>query len=416
MPATLTEASNMENKKSSFRWVVLSLLFFVLFFSVLSMNCIPPLFSEIQQQIPLTKAQMGTVMGMLALASLFFAPIGGALTDKIGCRWSLGGAALLIAGAGACRTFVGSVGELFVCMFFLGAGMAVCGPSIPKALGTWFPPQELAKANGICFSSMGIGGAIAMATAASFMSPAFGGWRGTVVVLGGLCLAMGILWMILYRDKTEGYVQGSKEQNVIGNFKKVLKVKDIWIISIYYGLNMVGLVSIITLLPLTLEENGVTRSGEMVSIMMGTTVVFNILGGVISDKVGKRKPFLILCAVIMGLCIPTFVVFKGAPLVITLIVAGAALGTIAPVMMAIPVELKQIGTALTGTAVGVIFMIGNTGGFFGPVVSGKLMDMTKSPLTGFLFMGVALIISAFVVIPLTETGKKRQSAKNLPST
>ena len=74
----------MEERMYPFRWVVLALLFLSLFAATISMQCMPPLFSEITQQIPLTKAQMGTIMGVITLASLFFAPIGGALSDKLG--------------------------------------------------------------------------------------------------------------------------------------------------------------------------------------------------------------------------------------------------------------------------------------------------------------------------------------------
>jgi cyanate permease len=398
----------MEGQTYPFRWVVLALMFLSLFAATIAMQCMPPLFSEITEQIPLTKAQMGTIMGVITLASLFFAPIGGALSDKLGARWAFGVAAIFVAVAGGCRYLAGSVTDLIICMFLIGAGMAMYAPNLPKALGNWFPKKDLAMANGISISGMGIGGAIAMATAKSVLSPSFGGWRGTMVVLGGLVLLVAILWMVIYRDSpVEGAAQ-QKKPNVFKNFKDVLKVKDIWLIAFYYGLNMVSLLAVITLLPITLEERGVAKSGEMVGIMMGATVVFNILGGMLSDRVGKRKPFLLICAVIFGLCVLGFANFTGTALLVVLIIAGAAMGTIAPVLMSVPVEMERIGTALAGSAVGFIFMLGNTGGFVGPVVAGRLMDMSDSSLPGFIFIAVALIVSAVFIIPMKETGRNRK--------
>jgi cyanate permease len=398
----------MEEQAYPFRWVVLALMFLSLFAATIAMQCMPPLFSEITEQIPLTKAQMGTIMGVITLASLFFAPIGGALSDKLGARWAFGIAAIIVALAGGYRYVAGSVTDLIICMFLIGAGMAMYAPNLPKALGNWFPKKDLAMANGISISGMGIGGAIAMATAKSVLSPSFGGWRGTMVALGGFVLLVSILWMVIYRDRpVEGAAQ-KKKPNVFKNFKDVLKVRDIWLISIYYGLNMVSLLAVITLLPITLEERGVAKSGEMVGIMMGATVVFNILGGVLSDRVGKRKPFLLICAVVFGLCVLGFANFTGNALLVVLIIAGAAMGTIAPVLMSVPVEMERIGTALAGSAVGFIFMLGNTGGFVGPVVAGKLMDMSDSSLPGFIFIAAALIVSAVFIIPMKETGRKRK--------
>jgi MFS family permease len=404
----------MEEQKYPFRWVVLALLFLSLFVATLSMQCMPPLFSEIVEQIPLTKAQMGTIMGVLTLASLIFAPIGGALSDKLGSRWALGMSAVIVAVAGACRFFTGSATGLIICMLILGAGMAMYPPNLPKALGTWFPRKDLAMANGICISGMGIGGAIIMATAKSVFSPNLGGWRGTVVFLGALVLAVAILWMLFYKDRSTG-TAAEKKKNVFENFKKVLKVRDIWLIAVYYGLNMISLLAVITLLPLTLEERGIEKSGEFVGIMMGATVVFNILGGMLSDRVGKRKPFLLICAVVFGICTLGFANFTGTMLVVVLIIAGAAMGTIAPILMSVPVEMEKIGTALVGTAMGFIFMLGNTGGFVGPVVAGKLMDMAETSMPGFIFIASALILSAGVIIPLKETGRKRKPGEAPPA-
>jgi MFS family permease len=190
------------------------------------------------------------------------------------------------------------------------------------------------------------------------------------------------------------------------NFKKVLKVKDLWLLSGFYGLNMVGMMALITFLPVSLEERGVEQAGELVAIMLGTTVIFNVLGGILSDKLGKRKPFLIISSVIFGLGILTLATLKGIPLVIALVITGAALGTIAPILMTIPVELEEIGPGLSATAFGLIFMVGNTGGAFGPILSGKLMDLANSHWAGFIFMAVALIMAAGFAVPLRETGKK----------
>lgn len=396
----------MEKEKYSFRWLVISLLFLNIFFATVAMNCIPPLFGEITEEIPLTKAEMGSVMGVLTLASLVLAPLGGGFGDRFGPRWVLGASVLVVAVAGALRAYVGSASGLIVCMIFIGAGMAMVGPNLPKALGVWFSQKELAFANGLCISGMGTGGAIAMGTAASVMSPAFGGWRNTMLVIGAGVVIMGLLWIFLYKDPQEGGAAKKKEQNLVANFKKALKVRDLWLLSIFYGLNMVGLMAVITFLPVSLEERGIERAGELVSLMMGTTVVFNILGGILSDRLGKRKPFLIVSALTLGFCILTFATFTGIPLIIALVIAGAALGTIAPVLLTVPVELKEIGPGLAATAVGLIFMIGNTGGFIGPVVSGKLMDITGSHLSGFIFMASALIVAAGFIVPLKETGRK----------
>jgi cyanate permease len=352
---------------------------------------------------------MGTVMGVLTLASLFFAPLGGGLGDRFGPRWTVGVAVLIIAVAGALRAAVDSVFSLTVCMFTMGAGIAIFGPNLPKALSMWFPKNEMAMANGISMAGMGVGGAIGMGIAASVMSPLFGGWRPSMVWVGGFMLAAGVLWMLIFRDKTAD-AGPAVSRNIATNFKTVLKIKDVWLLAIFYGLNMVGIMTVVSLLPISLAERGVEKSGELVAIMMGVAVVFNIVGGILSDKTGKRKPFLILCAVILAVCIVCFATTTGIGLIIALACAGAAMGTIAPIIMVVPVEMERVGPALTATAMGFIFMLGNTGGFIGPVAGGKLMD-AYGLVTGYMVIGAALILASLVILPLKETGTRKTKGR-----
>lgn len=390
----------MTNQKSGFRWVVLLLLFLNIFFCMVTINVIPPVFSEIVKEIPLNKAQMGMVMGFVTLASLIFAPLGGGLGDKIGSRWVVTGAAVIVTAAGALRYYANSAGVLMLCMFFLGAGFAMMLAVMPKSLSMWFPPQDLAKANGICFSALGLGSAVGMGITPGILVPAFNGWRGTTVALACVCLAVGILWSLIYRDRQVPGQQPDHDVDILNNFKRILKIKDIWLISLYYGFIMIALMSVIALLPISLAEKGLPKAAEYASIMLGVSVIFNVVGGILSDKTGKRKPYLIVCALILAVCIPFFILFTGVPLILALVVAGIVLGPTAPIVMTVPVEVKEVGTALAGSALGFILMIGNTGSFVGPVISGILMDVTGAAWTGFVFMAAVVACAALVVIPL----------------
>jgi cyanate permease len=398
----------MEEQKSSLRWLFLSLLFLMNATGFCSINCLPPLFIEISEQVAMSKAQFGSIMGVVLLSSLIFAPIGGGISDKIGSRLA-GGLGVLVAGVAAfMRAYMESVTGFMICNLFIGAGLAFFAPNMPKVLGTWFPRKELALANGICTAALGIGGAIAMAISASVLSPAFGGWQGALKVIGGAVILMSVLWIFLYRDGKTGEVQEKKKQSMGKNFKNVLKVKDLKLIMFYRAFNMVGYMALIVFLPSILQERGIAQAGQYVSIMMTVVVIFNVLGPGVSDRVGLRKPFLLVSTVVLGLSILTFSTLSGVPLMIALIIAGAAMGTLAPIVFILPVEFKEIGPGLAATAVGIILMIGNTCGFLGPMIVGKLIDLTGSNVTGFIFMATACTSAAIFIFPLTETGRRKR--------
>ena len=188
-----------------------------------------------------------------------------------------------------------------------------------------------------------------------------------------------------------------------------MKVKEVWIIAIVYGIFMIDLMAIVAHLPHTLEEKGVANAGGYVGLWLIVAVVFNVVGGILSDIFGKRKPFLIITALVFGLCIPTFIMVTGPALVISIVISGAVAGMAVPIIMTIPAEMKQVGPALAGTAMGLIFMLGNAGGFVGPVVAGILMDATGSPTPAFMFMGAAIIVGAILALMVPETGQKKQA-------
>ncbi len=119
-----------------------------------------------------------------------------------------------------------------------------------------------------------------------------------------------------------------------------------------------------------------------------------------SDKVGRRKPFLIVPVIVMGICIPFFIILKGIPLVAGIVIAGLAQGVIMPIMLVTLIEIKGIGALYIATAVGLVLTVGSVLGFLGPVVSGNLMDMSGSPWSAFLLMAAVLVVAGGVVIPL----------------
>jgi len=138
----------------------------------------------------------------------------------------------------------------------------------------------------------------------------------------------------------------------------------------------------------------------MAALVMLAGVISGPLVGMASDRSGKRKPFLAASAIVMGVCIPSLLSLTGPMLVAAVIVVGLAQGVMMPIMLAVTIELKQLGPSRTATAVGLIMTVGGAIGFLGPLVSGRLMDLAGSPWPAFFLMAAILIAGAAVVIPL----------------
>jgi hypothetical protein len=81
-----------------------------------------------------------------------------------------------------------------------------------------------------------------------------------------------------------------------------------------------------------------------------------------------------------------------------------------PIILAIPVELKAIGIALAGTAVGLMNMGSNITGILFPLAGMSMLNL--EPIwSGLVFGGIGFVLAGLLALMLTETGTKarRQS-------
>jgi nitrate/nitrite transporter NarK len=70
------------------------------------------------------------------------------------------------------------------------------------------------------------------------------------------------------------------------------------------------------------------------------------------------------------------------------------MGGLSPLIRAVPVELEGIGARLTGTAVGIVFAVGEIGGFLGPVAIGVLRDTMGTFTPGLLVAALCTLVAA----------------------
>ena len=204
--------------------------------------------------------------------------------------------------------------------------------------------------------------------------------------------------MIIYRDRQAEAGDRDEGKIIVSSFIKVFKIRDVWLLSLFNALLTTSIMSVNTLLPITLEEKGIQNAGGIVSVMMFSALIFTIIGGVISDRFGKRKMFLIMGGIVTGLCIPCLIIFKGPFLILALIIAGAFSLPAGSIVFSAAVEVEG-ASALVGTSLGLINMIGTLGGFVGPIIAGMLIDVSGLAWPGFIFMAVSVITGGLILIP-----------------
>jgi cyanate permease len=140
-----------------------------------------------------------------------------------------------------------------------------------------------------------------------------------------------------------------------------------------------------------LESRGVatTVAGAATTLFVGSQVVGALGIPALADRLDARRWAVAVCGALAAVGTAALAVVAGVgPAVGAAAVAGVGIGGLSPLVRALPVELEGIGAARTGAAVGLVFAVGEIGGFAGPFLVGTLYDLTGSFAPGLAVLSV----------------------------
>jgi AAHS family 3-hydroxyphenylpropionic acid transporter len=381
----------------------------------MGMNCIPPFNTTIQKELGLSSTQIGWAWGMIGLGALLFSVIGGLISDRFGARQTGFFGLLLMAFSGTLRGLAEGYGQLLASMLLFGVAVGVTRPNLPRALSQWFPPNRLGMVNGLAAGGGALGAALSMAFSVSFFGPLVGGWRNVVFVLGIISFFLAVSWAVLIRERSSGEPSTPDMTEVMNGFKLVLRSKPVWILSIAAFLLFGHTGSWVSHFPGFFEYKhhmSSAAAGHMVSITLFAGVFAAIFLPTLSDRLGSRKPAILLACVAGGLCNMLQGSFLGPVLIVILVIMPFGVGTISPLMMTIPFELKELPRSVAGAAIGMIFTFQNIGLFLYPVFSGKLIDLFTPNYYPFFVAQMMTFAVTFLLVwqLLPETGPNAKRA------
>jgi len=410
------------NKVVGYSWVVFTVILCAQSTAIgLSMTCIPPFLTTIAKEMGLTSTQVGTAWGMIGLGALLFSVLGGLISDRFGVRWTGFAGLLLLAVGGTMRGLARDYSEFIAAMFLFGAAMGLTRPNLPRALSQWFPHNRLGTVNGLSAGGSALGAALSMAFSVSTFGPAAGGWRNIAMILGGLTFLLAIAWALLVRERILGDRPAPSLSTVMRGFGFVLRSRTVWILSIAAFLLFGHSYAWSSHFPGFFEvKYGMTSAmaGKIVSITLFSGVFAGVFGPTLSDRIGSRKPAILIACVAGGLCNMLQGSFLGPVLTIILIIMPFGVGTISPLLLTIPFELKELTPSVGGAAIGMILTFQNIGTFIYPILSGKLIDLFTPNYYPYFGAQMAAFALTFLLIwrlvPETGPGAARPAPPNAP--
>ena len=351
-------------------------------------SIISPLMPFISQDIKINPGQLSIILAIpVILGSILRVPFG-YLTNIIGAKWVFFCSFIILLFPIFFLVQAQSPGMLMASGFFLGVGGAIFSvgvTSVPK----YFSKDKVGLANGI-YGMGNIGTAIS-----SFLAPPIAGivgWQ-TTVRSYLIIIAIFAILMFFLGDAKEPKVKvplGAQVKDLSSNYK-------LYYLSLWYFITFGAFVAFGLFLPNYLVNNfGIDKvdAGIRSGVFIALATFLRPVGGILGDKFNAVKVLMIdfvvmiIGAVILGVS-SHIALFTIGCLTIS-ICAGLGNGLI---FKLVPSYFAKE----SGTANGIVSMMGGLGGFFPPLVITYVTSLTGSSHLAFILLAVFGIL-AFITM------------------
>lgn len=365
-------------------------------------------------------AQMGNLMGIFFIGIMASCLVTGYICEVWSAKkW----VALSLVGwslSGIWGGLAQSIDQMYVARFCLGFFEGGVWPAVVFLTGNWFPRAERATAQAMWEISLPIA-AMITAPLSGWLVPLVG-WRYMLVIECIPPMLWAIAWWYLVEDTPReakwlpeverNYIEGKLKEEQLA--AKPLPLSVSWKAMIHpftlhvgfvYFLTIVGTFALTLWAPKVIQDLGATpfQAGLWLMIPNFFTIFFMIFAGRLSDHLQKRKEvvFGVLFMAGLGLLFMGWLGIKSTVLFIVFmtIAMGGIFGRHGP-LWAIPRQVLPPGAL--GMAISSIVMIGNFGGYVGPVLMGYIKGATGSFAGGFYCLAGMLILSSILILFVNE--------------
>lgn len=380
-------------KTPGYAWVILFATYMATLALTLNYFKVPPVMSSLINEFNLSYAQAGMTMSIFSIMGIILAIPAGYILKSFGIKTT----GLFSVGAVTIGSVLGAVASttalLFIGRFIEGVGMGLIMVMAPFAISLWFPAQKRALATGLWASCVGIGNIVPLIFAPSIIIAH--GWQ-AVWWTGAIFSALAfILFAILFRMPREDEMYEAppapspetQEEEAPG-LAKGMANKDLWMISISFGIYNLVLLAILSILPtfletqrgflLTFEKGLLLNASFVTAAIMLASVITAPLGGYISDRLGKRKIMILIPYILMTVMFLYIFNVTGWMIPVYLFVFGIVGGPIATVQLASVPEVAR-KPQFIGIGMAVAILGQQIGSLIGPLLFGWILDLSAAP-------------------------------------
>jgi len=393
----------MTAAKRSSKWVVLMAFFGIAMSNQMLWLNFSPLISFLTETYSITEDIAMLMILVFPVVYVLLSIHAGGLIDKMGYKKVMTAGAFMMTAGAAVRILHDNFWILFAGQALIAISQPYIINGISKLVADWFPEDQASTATGIGTAGMFVGMAIGAAATPPLLDAC--GFQGMLIINTAITLATALFFALTVTENNRA--GGIVSTGSFRDFGQLLKNKNILIINCISFLSLGFFNGLTGWIEPMLAEQGINKddAGGVAGLLIFGGIIGAAVIPMISDKVKRRKPFILLSAVVAtALAYP---LMTGSD-VGMLLVLGALMGIIFlpgyPLLIASSEE--EAGKERAGASTGLLMMSGNLGG----IIVIFLMQMLKGDgatwMPAVYFCLALLALAILFALLMKETFRK----------
>ena len=373
---------------------------------------------------------LASISGMFTVGTIIsalFSPTIGNLFKKINAKIVFLGGAILSAGG----VFVLSIAGDTLPLFYIGYGVSQIGTAaissigIPVLISSWFDESIKGKVSGIIFAGSGLGNIFLQQFSVKWIAEV--GYQQAYARFALLSIIVGVVLALLIirmpKDKSEVVgakatdentkIEASSEENKWGySFAELKNIKAYWLFAIafvFIGIYVSALASQYSAYLKSLQIYDVATLGTVGSIFALCSLIGNLMGGTLYDKLGATKTTIIGFILATTACLSLIFAPK-VPALAYLYGATKGLSVFAYILAPSMLTGLLFGNKDFGGILGITQVFFALGFAFGSFLFGVIVDSLGYTIAWYVILGAIIIAYAtllMVIKSMTKLNKEK---------
>jgi MFS family permease len=407
----------MDLKKVNYSWVMVVVSASILIVIGLQFHCFGVFLKPMIAELEWDRAALSVGYAMMIIVAGPFGIIAGGLSDKYGPRLlvTVGG---LATGAGFILTsLIETLWHMYLIWgILIGIGSVLCLLPILALVPKWFIKKR-GIATGIVMAGLGVGGIVSPLLTQLLISAY--GWRQAFIILGVITIVI-ITPLAQFMRQSPGRMglkpyggdeiteeKQSSSSAIEGlSPSRALRTSRFWLWGViqagmFFCMGAVGVHIVPHATDLGIPE---IMAASILSISAGVGIFGRLSIGFISDRIGTRLT-LSACLSLATLGI-IWLLFANEIWMFYLYAVLQGL-SFASVVTLLPVLTAEFfGVKSLGLMIGALTLVGIVGEALGPIITGRIFDVTESYRLAFLICVIMIAIALTLsLVLLRNTGR-----------